>query len=71
MRNFYRKSEIVSVRIENFLDRIHEPPDLKTDWRHWWEAYHDTHVLFFTEAHDAQPNPCGSLSHAVIASTLP
>jgi len=31
MRNFSRKSEICSVRIENFFDRIDDPPDLKTD----------------------------------------
>jgi len=42
--DFSEKSEKIFGWIENFCDRIHDPPNFKPDWRRWIRPCFSTHL---------------------------
>ena len=56
MRNCTGKSEFFSLRIENFLDRIDDLLDLKTDWRRW--LHRTKHWISLGSLHECFDSCC-------------
>ena len=65
MKFFPENLKLFSVRIENFLDRIHDPPDLKTDWRRC--IYIVNNIMFLKMYYP----PCTTNDETTIYNQLP